>query len=147
MCNLHWYFSAKENISFWHHSYIFNINVKYTLHLVRLIIQMNRQNTKERVYITGQIVFYCFCPCGIFLIVQTLKKNSDWNTGSRNIEYLLNYSHTGTRNIYRFLTFSFRLYFIVNYTHYIYLYIIILFICLLAISYNMLLLSFIYLSL
>ena len=55
------------------------------------------------------------------LIVQTLKEKYAYCTGSRNIEYLLDYSHTGPRNIYRFLTFSFRLYFIVNYTIYIYI--------------------------
>ena len=103
------------------HSYIFNINVKYTLHLVRLIIQMNRQDTKEKLQTDGQIVFYCFCPCVIFLIVQTLKEKYTYYTGSRNLYKLLDYSYTGPRNIYRFLTFSLRLYFIVNYTIYIYI--------------------------
>ena len=122
MCNLHWYFSAKENISFWHHSYIFNINVKYTLHLVPLIIQMNRQNTKEKLYTDRQIAFCYFsirCP---FLTNQTLKEKYTYCTGSRKSYKFLDYSHTGTRNIYRFLTFSFRLYFIVNYTIYILLF-------------------------
>ena len=83
MCNLHWYFSAKENISFWHHSYIFNINVKYTLHLVQPIIQINRQDTKEKLQTDGQMVFYCFsvrCP---FLTNQTLKEKYTYCTGSR----------------------------------------------------------------
>nr|DAK66507.1 MAG TPA: hypothetical protein [Caudoviricetes sp.] len=35
-------------ISFFHHTYIFNINVKYTLHLVQLIIQMDSRDTKEK---------------------------------------------------------------------------------------------------
>ena len=103
------------------HSYIFNINVKYTLHLVQPIIQINSQDTKEKLQTDGQIVFCYFsvrCP---FLTNQTLKEKYTYCTGSRNIEYLLDYSHTGTRNIYRFLTFSFRLYFIVNYTIYIYI--------------------------
>ena len=133
MCNLHWYFSAKENISFWYHSYIFNINVKYTLHLVQPIIQIERQDTKEKLYIDGQIAFCCFSVSCPFLTNQTLKEKYTYCTGPRILYKFLDYSHTGTRNIYRFLTFSFRLYFIVNYTIYIY---ILLFIYLfLAISY------------
>ena len=119
------------------HSYIFNINVKYTLHLVRLIIQMNIQDTKEKLQTGVQIVFCYFsvrCP---FLTNQTLKEKYTYCTGSRNLYKLLDYSHTGPRNIYRFLTFSFRLYFIVNYAHTIY---ILLFIYLfLALSYNIIL--------
>nr|DAU08754.1 MAG TPA: hypothetical protein [Caudoviricetes sp.] len=89
---------------------------------------------------TAQVDFYAFCSCGIFLIVQTLKEKYTYCTGSRNLYKLLDYYYTGPRNIYRFLTFSLRLYFIVNYTIYIllflYLFSYLLFIFLLAILYR-----------
>nr|DAT83771.1 MAG TPA: hypothetical protein [Caudoviricetes sp.] len=61
------------------------------------------------------------------LINQTLKEKYSYCTGSRILYKLLDYYYTGPRNIYRFLTFSLRFYFIVNYayTQYIYYYLFI----------------------
>ena len=103
------------------HTYIFNINVKYTLHLVQLIIQIDRQDTKEKLQTSWQINFCTFCSCGIFLINQTLKEKYAYCTGSRNLYRFLNYYYTGPRNIPYFLTISLRLYFIVNHTYTIYI--------------------------
>ena len=82
---------------------------------------MNRQDTKEKLLITVQINFCYFSVSCPFLTNQTLKEKYTYCTGPRILEYLLDYSHTGTRNIYRFLTFSLQPYFIVNYTIYIYI--------------------------